>query len=203
MAKTSKSLWTDLEKLVKIAIFGPFLTKRAKARFFSQIPKMSLPSHSEATTWCKKAEKPYDRILRSSCYGHTNEHTEAKQYVPNARGGGPKTQNEYTHFPAKIELNFFMQNDWIRNRLVKLNERNETDQQALIYRAIYRKQRLLCHLRPTYEPFYGKPASLAETVVQWGLMPSPGSSWRGVPPPRSSVTNLCVLRKLFFVPTPQ
>ena len=83
MAKTSKNLWTDLKKLVKMTIFGPkwpfldpFWPKTAKTRFFRQNLKMSLPSHSEATTLCKKSEQSYERIFRSRKHGRTHEHTD-------------------------------------------------------------------------------------------------------------------------------
>ena len=72
----------DLEKLVKMDVFGPkwsfldcFLAKMAKTRIFRQNPKMSLPYTHEAATLCKKLEKSYERILRSSSEERTDGRT--------------------------------------------------------------------------------------------------------------------------------
>ena len=57
----------------KMVIFYCFWAKMTKTRFFRQKLKMSLPYNHEAATLCKKLEKPYEQILRSSSDGRTDE----------------------------------------------------------------------------------------------------------------------------------
>ena len=57
----------------KMGIFGQFLAKMVKTRFFCQTTKMSLPYAYYAATLCKKTEQTYEQILRSSSYERTDE----------------------------------------------------------------------------------------------------------------------------------
>jgi len=59
----------------KWAIFDSFCPGMAKTRFFWEKAKMSLPYPYYAATLCKKPEQTYERILRSSSEGRTNERT--------------------------------------------------------------------------------------------------------------------------------
>ena len=53
--------------------FQPKTAKKLKTRIFAQNPKISLLYGYYATTLCKKTEQTYERILRSSLEGRTNE----------------------------------------------------------------------------------------------------------------------------------
>ena len=73
----------------------------AKTGFFWEKAKMLLPYAYYAATLCKKPEQTYERILRSSNNGRTDERTdertdgrtdgrtEVNLKVPTASGGGP------------------------------------------------------------------------------------------------------------------
>ena len=76
----------------KMAIFLPKRAKTAKTGFFGRNPKMSLPSHWEAPTLCKKSEQSYERISRSPpdarTNGRTNGRTNERDLIgPNAPRG--------------------------------------------------------------------------------------------------------------------
>ena len=60
ICETSKILWSDLEKLVKMTVLG----QNGKFRTFFKNPKMSLPYTDKAATLWKKLEKSSERILR-------------------------------------------------------------------------------------------------------------------------------------------
>ena len=67
-----KILRPDLEKLIKMTVFGPKWAnfdcsgaKIGQTRFFWEKAKMSLPYAYYAATLCKKPEQNYERILRS------------------------------------------------------------------------------------------------------------------------------------------
>ena len=65
--------WRNWSKWPFLGQNDNFWAKMAKTRFFRQNPKTSLPYTHEATTLCKKLEKSYERILRSSSNGWMNE----------------------------------------------------------------------------------------------------------------------------------
>ena len=84
MRKNSKILWPDLEKFIKMYVFGPkwaifdsFCPGMAKTRFFWEKAKMSLP-YAYTATLCKKPEQTYERILRSRTDGRSNERTDER-----------------------------------------------------------------------------------------------------------------------------
>ena len=56
----------------KMAIFDRLLGRNGENKNRKN-PKMSLPYTHEAATLCKKLEKSYERILRSSSEGRTDE----------------------------------------------------------------------------------------------------------------------------------
>ena len=118
----------DLEKMVKIDVFGPkwaifdsFCPKMAKMGFFWGKAKITLPYAYYAETLCKKQEKNYERILRSKMYerthertdGRTHGRTEANLKVPTASDGRPKiyilgsvTKNSHTSNSTSACRNF-------------------------------------------------------------------------------------------------
>ena len=67
---------------------GVFFFTPTETKKFRQNPKMSLSSHSEATTLRKKSENSYERILRSSCNGRMDEHTDGREAIGPSAGGG-------------------------------------------------------------------------------------------------------------------
>ena len=76
----------------EMVIFGPFFEPKWQNRdFFSKNPKMSLPYTYEAATLCKKLEKSYERILRSSLEERTHARTRVNLKVPNPLRGGPNS----------------------------------------------------------------------------------------------------------------
>ena len=71
MRKFRKISWLELEKLVKMAVFGPkwpfldrFWPKMVKTRFFRQKAKLSLFNVYRARASWKKSEKSHARISR-------------------------------------------------------------------------------------------------------------------------------------------
>ena len=82
--------------------FDHFWPKTAKTRFFRQNPKMSLPSHSEATTLCKKSENSYERILRSRSNERTDGHTDGRTY--GSETIGPQRRWRGTKYIIKISI---------------------------------------------------------------------------------------------------
>ena len=75
----------------KMPIFDSFWAKMAKTRFFLKILKMSLPFTYEAATLCKKLEKSYEWILRSSANVRTNGPTDGREFiVPKSASRGTK-----------------------------------------------------------------------------------------------------------------
>ena len=65
----NEKFWT------KITIFGQFLVQNGENEILSQKPKMLLPYTHKAAILCKKLEKSYERILRSSSNGRTHTRT--------------------------------------------------------------------------------------------------------------------------------
>ena len=76
----------DLEKLIKMTVFGPkraifdsFCPGMAKTNFFWEKAKMSLLYAYYAATLCKKPEQTYERILRSRNNERTDGRTDGRE----------------------------------------------------------------------------------------------------------------------------